>query len=81
MNTDPEQKQNNNNQVEGKTLSIKPEYKLIDIKTIAKMIDFTPAYIYKMITEGKFPKSFKFGRSARWKLSDVLEWIDAHQSN
>jgi predicted DNA-binding transcriptional regulator AlpA len=58
-----------------------PQVRLLTIKEVSGHIGFTPAYIYKKIKEGKFPKSFKFGRSARWKLSDILEWIDEHQSN
>jgi len=60
---------------------IPQKYKLIGMKSITRMTDFTSAYFYKKIAEGHFPEPIKFGRKSRWRLSDVLEWIDEHQSS
>ncbi|WP_416046213.1 helix-turn-helix transcriptional regulator [Pectobacterium brasiliense] len=32
-------------------------------------------WFYKLISEGKFPKPIKLGRSSRWKESKLKEWL------
>lgn len=51
--------------------------KLVDIKTVSEMIGFKKTWIYNKIKEGgDFPKPAKIGRSIRWKLSAIQNWIN-----
>ncbi|WP_237931613.1 helix-turn-helix transcriptional regulator [Buttiauxella sp. S19-1] len=65
---------------EGSGYDIPPECKLIGMKTIMGMTEFTHAFFYKKIAEKKFPEPIKFGRKSRWILSDVLKWIEEHKN-
>ena len=49
--------------------------KLLPIKEVANIVGFKPSTIYKFIHTKQFPKPIKIGRSSRWKLQDINEWI------
>ncbi|MEQ5185872.1 AlpA family phage regulatory protein [Providencia alcalifaciens] len=51
-------------------------YILIDIKKITQLIGMTDKWIYSLIQKQAFPKPIKMGRSSRWRLSDIEQWID-----
>lgn len=49
--------------------------KLVDMVFITTFSGLTDKWFYKLISEGKFPKPIKLGRSSRWKESEVKEWF------
>ena len=49
--------------------------KLLTIKEITNIIGFKQSTIYKFIKTNSFPKPIKIGRSSRWKLSDINNWL------
>ena len=49
--------------------------KLVDMAFITTFSGLTDKWFYKLISEGKFPKPIKLGRSSRWKESEVKEWF------
>jgi len=51
------------------------EEKLLTINELANIVGFRKSTIYKFIKKGKFPKQIKIGKSSRWKLSDIQNWI------
>lgn len=57
-----------------------PELNLLQDKMVAMafITEFTglsDKWFYKLISEGKFPKPIKLGRSSRWLESEVKFWV------
>ena len=48
---------------------------LIDMHFITAYTNMTDKWFYKLIKEGRFPKPTKFGRSSRWRKSEVEAWL------
>ena len=51
------------------------EDKLVDMTFITSFTGLTDKWFYKLISEGKFPKPIKMGRSSRWLESEIKQWI------
>lgn len=51
-------------------------YILINMKKITQLIGMTDKWVYSLIQKQAFPKPIKMGRSSRWRLSDIENWID-----
>lgn len=51
------------------------EDKLVDMTFITSFTGLTDKWFYKLISEGKFPKPIKLGRSSRWLYSEVHTWV------
>lgn len=51
------------------------EDKLVDMAFITTFTRLTDKWFYKLISEGKFPKPIKLGRSSRWLESEVKRWV------
>ncbi|AMH12967.1 AlpA family phage regulatory protein [Citrobacter sp. FDAARGOS_156] len=49
---------------------------MVDMAFITEFTGMTDKWFYKLISEGKFPKPIKLGRSSRWLKSEVLEWFE-----
>ena len=49
---------------------------LLTIKEVSKLIGKSESWIHQYINDGKFPEQLKLGSSARWKLTEVLAWIE-----
>ncbi|VXD08642.1 conserved hypothetical protein [Enterobacterales bacterium 8AC] len=49
--------------------------KLVDMAFITTFTGLTDKWFYKLISEGKFPKPIKLGRSSRWLESEVEAWV------
>lgn len=49
--------------------------KLVDMAFITEYSGCSDKWFYKLISEGKFPKPIKLGRSSRWLLSEVENWV------
>lgn len=47
------------------------EDQFIDMAFITQLTQLTDKWFYKLIKDGKFPKPTKFGRSSRWRKSEV----------
>lgn len=52
------------------------EDRLIDMKYITHYTGMTDKWFYLLIKQGKFPKPIKLGRTSRWKISELLAWLD-----
>lgn len=42
---------------------------------------FSAKHIYHLINEGRFPAAIKIGRASLWRVSDINEWLDDHNSS
>lgn len=49
--------------------------KMVDMAFITEFTGLTDKWFYKLISEGKFPKPIKLGRSSRWLESEVKLWV------
>lgn len=50
--------------------------RLIRLKEVLDNTGLSRAYMYKLMAEGKFPKSVSLGfRSVAWVESEVQDWI------
>lgn len=48
---------------------------LVDMAFITAYTEMTDKWFYKLISQGKFPKPIKLGRSSRWLKSEVEAWM------
>ncbi|WP_329907529.1 helix-turn-helix transcriptional regulator [Serratia quinivorans] len=48
---------------------------LIDMTFITTCTGMTDKWFYQLISQGRFPKPIKLGRSSRWYRSDVESWL------
>ncbi len=49
--------------------------KLVDMAFITTFTGLTDKWFYKLIKDGMFPRPIKFGRSSRWRESEVRHWL------
>jgi len=54
---------------------------LVDMKFIISDCLFSDKWIYRLISQGRFPKPIKMGRMSRWIASDYYKWRDGHVSS
>lgn len=48
---------------------------LIDMTFITTCTGMTDKWFYQLMSQGRFPKPIKLGRSSRWYKSDVESWL------
>ncbi|WP_340110601.1 helix-turn-helix transcriptional regulator [Pikeienuella sp. HZG-20] len=58
-----------------------PTDRLIDMSTVTKMLQRSRATIYRDIGRSEFPGPLKLGRSSRWRLSEVMAYIEARSES
>ena len=49
--------------------------KLVNMAFITQFTGLTDKWFYKLISEKKYPKPIKLGRSSRWRESEVHQWL------
>lgn len=50
---------------------------LIGIKTVAKLLSVSPAHLRRLLDLKAIPESVHLGRLMRWRVTEVLEWIES----
>lgn len=50
---------------------------LLDVQEVKQLTGFSITTIYKYVKNGTFPQPKKCGRSIRWRLADVMDYINA----
>lgn len=59
------------------------QYKMISCPELEQLTGLSRSSIYDRLNpksdryDSSFPKQIKLGHSTRWKLSEVLEWIES----
>jgi predicted DNA-binding transcriptional regulator AlpA len=52
--------------------------RLLTIEDVKKIIPYSNASLYRMISEGEFPAPLKLGGSrSAWRSSEIRAWIDS----
>lgn len=59
---------------------MKFEEKFITLKEVVEICGFKKSTIYKFIKTRNFPQPLKIGKSSRWKLSKIMEWMNQFSS-
>lgn len=49
---------------------------MIDVREVASILSISTRSVWRLVATEEFPQPARFGRSARWRLSDVEAWID-----
>ena len=50
---------------------------LIKLPAVKRITTFSSATIYRLISEGKFPKQIKLAeRRSAWSLEEIYSWIE-----
>lgn len=58
-----------------------PDIALIRLPLVLEITALSKTTIYAMVTRGEFPAPVQCGkRSARWRLSEVSNWVQARQT-
>lgn len=50
--------------------------RLLRLSEVESMTGFKKSFIYEQGEKGNFPRRRKIGQSARWVLSEVIEWMN-----
>ena len=50
--------------------------RLLRLSEVEYMTGFKKSFIYEQGEKGNFPRRRKIGQSARWVLSEVIEWMN-----
>lgn len=50
---------------------------LIDPKAFAALLDISTATLYRLHAEEAIPAPVQLGRLKKWRLAEILEWIEA----
>ena len=53
------------------------DFHIVKLPVVKKITTFSSATIYRLISQGKFPKQIKLAeRSSGWLLEEVYNWIE-----
>lgn len=58
-----------------------PEIQLLDVSEVANLISLSSRTVWRMVSQGVFPKPFHIRKRARWKREDVLTWLNQYLSS
>ena len=51
--------------------------RLLKLSEVRAIVPYSPASIYRKVSEGEFPAPLKLGKNrSAWRLSDIQQWID-----
>ncbi|MEX0701307.1 MAG: helix-turn-helix domain-containing protein [Planctomycetales bacterium] len=62
---------------DAKGVALTVEAALITAKQFARMLSATTRTLRRWLDAGKLPRPVRIGRSLRWRLDEVREWIEA----
>lgn len=61
----------------GPNLGVPEGQGMIDLKTLALLLDLAPRTVYRFVDTGAVPKPVTIGRAAkRWWLDEILTWVE-----
>ena len=57
------------------------QQRTVTAKTATRGITgFSAKHIYHLINQDKFPAPVKIGRASLWRLSDINQWLESHNT-
>ena len=55
----------------------RPSSIAVDTETLAAMLAVSIRHIQRMDASGRLPRAVKIGRSKRWSVKEINEWLEA----
>ena len=57
---------------------------MIDVRGVAIILNISTRSVWRLVNRSELPKPIRVGRNARWRVSDIEQWIeqkvtDAHR--
>ena len=49
---------------------------LINAEEVARMLDVSERTLWRLVSGGKVPPPVRIGRSTRWRVAEIRDWID-----
>jgi excisionase family DNA binding protein len=49
---------------------------LITAEEVARMMNVSTRTLWRLLSAGRFPKPVRFGGNTRWRVAEVLRWIE-----
>jgi predicted DNA-binding transcriptional regulator AlpA len=49
---------------------------LLDVRTVARMLNCSARHVHRMSDAGHMPRPVKLGASIRWRRGELAVWID-----
>jgi excisionase family DNA binding protein len=49
---------------------------LINAEELARIMDVSERTLWRLLSGGKLPRPVRIGRNTRWRLAEVMEWIE-----
>lgn len=53
-----------------------PPAELLDVRTVAAMLDCSPRHVYRLADSGRMPGPVRIGCLVRWPRRSIREWIE-----
>jgi len=54
-----------------------PSRELLDVRTVAHLLDCSPRHVYRMADANLMPRSVRLGTLVRWRRAELLDWLAA----
>ena len=49
---------------------------LITAEEVARMMNISRRTLWRLLSAGRFPQPVRFGGNTRWRVAEVLRWIE-----
>ncbi len=49
---------------------------LITAEEVARMMNVSTRTLWRLLSAGRFPQPVRFGGNTRWRVAEVLRWIE-----
>jgi excisionase family DNA binding protein len=50
---------------------------LINAEQVSQILNISERTLWRLVSGGKLPQPVRIGRSARWRVQDIHEWIES----
>lgn len=50
---------------------------LLDVRTVAAMLDCSACHVYRLADAGRMPRPVKLGALVRWRREEISDWLAA----
>jgi excisionase family DNA binding protein len=54
-----------------------PESALLDVKSVASLLNCSERHVYRLCDAGRLPAPVRLGALVRWRRSELLDWLAA----
>ena len=62
--------------LENATLDFATLPPMLDVGTVAKLLDCSGRHVYRLSDSDRMPRPLKIGSLVRWRKDDIRQWID-----